>query len=275
MSRRHSSGVYLALNVALVVAAATASNPVQAEALQIEIENLSPNTGFFLTPLWFGLHDGSFDLFDVGSPATLGLENLAEEGITSDLDNEFSAPGRRQGVVIGPAGFGSVIPQPPLIDTGEVASETIGIINPTDYRFFSFASMVIPSNDAFIGNENPTAYEVFDVGGNFVGPVVIEIFGDEIWDSGTEVNDTLGAAFSTIGGAATDEGGTVGLHSGLDNFEGTGTPVGIIGAGLAPGPGDLVARITITQVPEPGGLALMSVALAIALGVCRGGRRRA
>lgn len=245
----------------LTVLSLGAPSTATAETLSIQVENLNPDTGFFITPLWFGLHDGSFDLFDVGSPASSSLEDLAEEGITAGIEADFSGPNRPQGVVTGPDGFGSVNPQPPLIDAGETATATVSIPNAAASRYFSFASMVIPSNDAFIGNGNPMAYEVFDTLGNFNGPVIIEIFGNEIWDSGTELNDTLGAAFSTIGGMSSDEGGLVALHAGLANFEGTGTPVGTIGAGLAPEAGDLVARITIQQVPEPSSIALALTAL--------------
>jgi len=244
-----------------------------AQVLRIEIENLSPTNGFFLTPLWFGLHDGGFDLFDVGGSASPALESLAEDGVTAGIAADFAGPNRRQGVVTGPNGFGSVNPQPPLIDTGETGFAEIDIINPAAYRYFSFASMLVPSNDAFIANENQTAYEIFDALGNFSGPVVIDIFGDDVWDAGTEVNDTFGAPFSTIGGTSSDENGTIWPHSGLGNFEGTGTPVGDIGAGLAPGAGDLVARITITQVPEPSSLALAASAM-FGFALFRGVRHR-
>lgn len=240
---------------------------VAQQSLKITVENLGPDGGFFITPVWVGLHNGGFDLFDVGSAASPGLEALAEDGIIATLSGEFAAPGRLEGVVTGPSGFGSMAPQPPVIDTGEVASTTIDLINPAAYRYLSFASMVIPSNDAFIGNEDPTAYEVFDAMGNFNGEFSIDVFGSDIWDSGTEVNDTMGAAFSTIGGTATDENGVVASHAGLANFEGTGTPAGFdIGAGLAPGTADPIARITVSLIPEPATASLVALGLtAIAL----------
>lgn len=243
------------------------TSTAKAQPLSISIENLSGADGFFLTPLWFGFHDGSFDLFDIGSSATLGLEELAEDGLLGNLQAEFDAPGRVQGVVANPAGF----PGAPVIDAGETAETLFSTVNPAAYRYFSFASMVIPSNDAFIGNGNPTAYEVFNAAGDFNGPLTIEVFGSQIWDAGTEVNDTFGAAFSTIGGVSTDEGGTVQPHPGLANFEGTGTPAGFnVAAGAAPGASDLVARITISQIPEPASIALLSIA---GLGLARGRRR--
>lgn len=238
-----------------------------AQNLKITVENLSPSTGFFLTPVWYGLHDGSFDLFDIGGAATPGLELLAEDGGTGTLEAEFAAPSRLQGVVANPAGFGGA----PLIDTGETATAIQQTFNPSAYRYFSFASMVIPSNDAFIGNESGTAYELFDAAGNFNGELTIDIFGADIWDAGTEVNDTFGAAFSGVGGVGTTEGGTVQSHLGLSNFEGTATPVGLIGSGLAPGSATPVARITISQVPEPT-TAVMGVIALVGMGLA--GRKR-
>ena len=70
--------------------------------------------------------------------------------------------------------------------------------------------MIIPSNDAFIGNEDPLAYELFDAEGNFTGRVTIDIFASDIYDSGTEVNDGQGAAGFSLGlngdgGTSTDD----------------------------------------------------------------------
>ncbi|MEO1495663.1 MAG: spondin domain-containing protein [Planctomycetota bacterium] len=237
-----------------------------AQPLSISVENLADTDGFFLTPVWFGLHDGSFDLFDPGSAATLGLEELAEDGLLDNLQAEFAAPGRVQGVVANADGFGGA----PIIDPGETATTLLPTMNPAAYQYFSFASMVIPSNDAFIGNGNPLAYQVFNAGGDFIGPITIDVFGSNIWDAGTEVNDTLGAAFSTIGGMSSDENGVVALHLGLADFEGTGTPAGSVALGAAPSSADLVARITITQIPEPTGLGLLSLA---GLGLAGAGRR--
>lgn len=256
---------FLAATTAALLISAT--NASAQERLVITVENLAPASGFFLTPTWVGLHDGSFDLFDVGTAATPGLATIAETGDVSILQGEFAAPGRLQSVAADPSGFGSVAGQPPLIDTGNTATTEIGIMNPAAYRYFSYASMVIPSNDAFIGNGNPTAYELFDAAGNFNGDLVIDITGADIWDSGSEVNNTYGAAFSAIDLTAIDpadigarENGTVQQHPGLTNFEGTPTPVGLIGSGLAPGLSTAVARITITTVPEPGTIALAAFA---------------
>ena len=33
-----------------------------------------------MTPFWFGLHDGTFDTFNLGEPASSAVEIVAEEG---------------------------------------------------------------------------------------------------------------------------------------------------------------------------------------------------
>jgi len=256
------------MSLLLVASTGLYFTPIESRAqpLRVTVENPNPVDGFYLAPMFVGLHDGTYDLFNFGAMATPGLEHLAEDGPPDLLTNEFTAPGRTAGAVVGLLGFGSMAGQPPVIDGGETASMLISVADPSMARYFTFASMVVPSNDAFIGNENPMAYAVFDTSGNFLGPRIIEIFGNEVWDAGTEVNDRMGAAFSTLGGTSSDEGGTVHVHPGLGNFEGTGTPVGVVGAGLAPGAGDLVVRITITQIPEPATIVFAAVLIATLLG---------
>ena len=222
-----------------------------ADTVLYDVENLQPDDGFFFTPVWTGLHDGSFDLFNAGERASEGLEVLAETGATGDLSAEFAQPGRLDTTVAD----GPIAP-------GAVVSGSIDVINPANYRYVSFASMIIPSNDAFFGNEDPLAYELFDADGNFNGPIVIDIFSEDIYDSGTEVNTAQGAAgfsqgFDGLGsGESTDDPtGTVGIHPDrLTNTVGLntapGTVIGSAGSG-ALSDGEAVARITIYVGPAP------------------------
>ena len=219
--------------------------PPAEEAVLFEVENLQPADGFFFTPVWAGLHNGDFDLFDDGELATPGLEILAETGDTSVLSDEFSAPGRLD-TQVGDAPIGP----------GAVIEGSIDIINPAAYRYVSFASMLIPSNDAFFGNDNPLGYELFDANGDFTGPIVIDIYGEDIYDSGTEVNDASGAAGFSLGfdgqgsGPSTDDPtGTVGIHPDLlENIVGiqtaAGTTIGSDGSGFLD-QDEPIARLTI------------------------------
>lgn len=226
---------------------------VSAQSYIVQVTNVG-NSDFSLTPMWFGFHSGGFDVFNPGSMASPGLELVAEEGDVSGLQANFSAmaPTGFQGVLANAAGF----PGAPVIEPNETASGVFnfnGIANP----FFNYASMVIPSNDAFIGNPNAT--QVLNPDGTVIGGTfTINIFGNQIWDGGTEVNNGMGAAFSLIGGTGTTENGVVALlpAGGLDNFIGTATPAGTINVGI--NPGLLFARIEITAVPEPSSLFLLT-----------------
>jgi len=120
-----------------------------------------------------------------------------------------------------PQGFAGA----PLIEPGETGSVTLNVDSAN--RFFSFLSMILPSNDQFIGNGDPTAHQIFDAAGNFLGNQTINVSGLNAYDAGTEVNNGLGSPFAQTGpGAATDEGGVVTLASGIDNYAGITLPNG-------------------------------------------------
>ena len=233
--------------------------------LTVTIENLQPSGGLFFTPVWAGFHDGTFDVFDVGGTASSQLEAIAEGGDVMPLSMLFAGNGVD----------GAIAPGSPFGPSGSSfassASATFSL-DATTNRYFSYASMIIPSNDAFVGNDNPLAYPLFDGSDNFAGPIVIDIFGSDIYDSGTEANDAMGAAFSALGGMDTMEAMPIGMHGGLDNFIGTGTANGetIDSAFVAD---TLIGRITISQaIPEPGTGLLLGLTLP-ALGLLRRRRR--
>lgn len=245
--------------------------PAQATRISVTVENLTPEGGLYFTPLWVGFHDGSFDTFDVGAPASASIEAVAEGGDVAPLRADFGAvAGGVDDVVIAPAGF----PSAPVFDPLDMGSLTLDL-NPATNRYFSFASMVIPSNDAFIGNDDPTAYEIFDMTGAFTGPLEILVLGSGVWDAGTELNDGLGAAFSTLGGTSTDEMALIGVHPGLGVLLGSTTAAGttidpVLGDFTQPG--YQLARITINRVPEPQLLLLLGLGLGVMLATAR--RRR-
>ncbi|MHC4609136.1 MAG: spondin domain-containing protein [Planctomycetota bacterium] len=169
--------------------------------VRVIIENRAPANGTWLTPVWVGLHNGGFDVYDDGSAASEALERLAEDGNAQPLSDAFLASG--QGTVQGTVPSDVGIPQ---IAPGETVSMTL-IVDETDpnSRFFSYASMVIPSNDAFIGNDDPTDHQLFDINGNFLG-AFITIYGTDVRDAGTEVNDEIPAHTAFFGQTEPDTG---------------------------------------------------------------------
>ncbi len=94
-------------------------------------------------------------------------------------------------------------------------------MSPTS-RYISFASMLLPSNDAFTANGSPTAHALYSGTGAFIFNDFIE---NEVLDAGTEVNDELPVSTAFFGQSApntgTDEGGLVVAPPGC-NATGTG-----------------------------------------------------
>ncbi|GAA6159961.1 hypothetical protein NBRC116589_21350 [Ruegeria sp. HU-ET01832] len=207
------------------------------EAITVTVTNTLGEGGTFLTPVWFGFHNGeSFDLFTEGEAASQGLERLAEDGSVEGIAAEFNQQVGDNGVdatILG--GLGA----PGPIDPGETASFTLNVNTAqVGQGFFTWATMVIPSNDAFLAvPDDALADPIFDEEGNFLGPLVIERFGNDVLDAGTEVNNEEGAAF--LNQTARDQGifenGVVGQHPGFNGSEGNpdGEPVNILGGTTA------------------------------------------
>jgi Ca2+-binding RTX toxin-like protein len=183
------------------------------------VENSTSAGGLFLTPLWVGFQNGSFDVYDSGSPASAALEKLAEDGDASELTSALQTvdSNSNDGLVLGNNGAEGPI------DPEEIASYTFEIDDATNSRYFSYASMIIPSNDAFIAGGNPFAYELFDANGNFFGTQEIIITGDDVLDAGTEENTEIDAAFlnqTAANTGTTTLDGVVSSHEGFIGSEG-------------------------------------------------------
>jgi hypothetical protein len=163
------------------------SNPQSSslKTIVITVENLAPSQGTALSPLWFGFHDGSFATISQGSPASMAIERLAEDGTTGFLTSAFSGSGAGivQGTVFGTNDvFNGIFPG------SRVTLKVLLDVGRPDSLYLSYAAMVIPSNDAFITNEDPKSHRVVDSYGRFVGAEIV-VAGQDVLDAGTEVND--------------------------------------------------------------------------------------
>ncbi len=251
---------------AIALTSLLAAGAAQATSLRITVTNLASEGGMTLTPLYTSFHDGSFDAFDAGSAASAGVELIAEEGDPSGVSGERAAqaPTSQSTVVFGPAGFAGA----PVIEPGEVAEAVIHGVDAAN-RYLSYISMVLPSNDTFIGNDDPMAYEIFDTMGGFLGTQTFTVFGSDIWDAGTEENTTTGAPFIPMNDPTQmDEGGVITAGQSLANFDGIMVANGqTIDASLfdfLSSPGTFqVAQIRVEAVPLPATLPLLAAGLGL------------
>ncbi|MEM1169128.1 MAG: spondin domain-containing protein [Cyanobacteria bacterium P01_H01_bin.35] len=195
--------------------------------IQNVVSEGTSTTSVFFSPVWVAFHDGSFDTFTTTEPATEGLERLAEDATFDTISDEFASS---------ESGIDGVIPS----SGGAFTQGSLGLgafdVDESLYRYFSYASMILPSNDAFIANGDPLANAVFDTNGNFVGAdFTVNGGNDGVWDAGTEVNDEIPENTAALGqtepNTGVDENGTTALHEGfLGSQRLGGEPGGILTA---------------------------------------------
>lgn len=227
------------------------AQPVQ---LRVTIQNLAPANSLSFAPLRVGFHNGTFDSFNNGQAATAPITSIAEGGSGSDWFPAFAAaePNATLGTVVG-------MPPGPLLPGATAFTDFT--VDPSVNRFFTFGSMVVPSNDHFIGNDNPMQYMLFNAMGN-LNITSISQFGRDIWDNGSETEDPANAAF-LVGGVnaqRTPQNGVVNFNfDRLDAFNGLTTAAGYtfnrqIGASSE------VYRISFEVIPSPSAAALLGLA---------------
>lgn len=250
--------------------------PVYADSIQLEVKinNIAPSNGATLTPVWVGFHDGSFDSYNAGEPSSPAIEAIAEDGNTDPITSDFSTTaGGVQGVVLGD--------QPPLITPGASGTTTVTVESDGNTnRYFSYASMVLPSSDYFVANGDPLTHDISSLLEGSANELSFFIGAPgTIHDAGTEVNDFDTSAGNGLFAAL--QAGQAGPNQGADengvitNVENPfanflNTPAGLDLSGL-----DFnnyengIAQVTITTVPIPAALPLAASGFSLLFGVSR------
>jgi Spondin_N len=184
----------------------------------------------------FASHDGTEAFWTEGSPATSGIQNIAEMGDNSVLTADLNLAKTLTGSV------------------GTIATASAGIAPGSSFSFYfttdaahpflSSAWMLGWTNDGFAGIRQ------FDLSAVATsGPVTLNLLA---LDAGTEVNNEQAAFLAPLGGFLNDpEGGVVGAHPGI---------VGGADIPLSRAFSNPVARVSIVAAPEPGVLALLGLA---------------
>ncbi|MCE2966958.1 MAG: spondin domain-containing protein [Phycisphaerales bacterium] len=255
--------------VAIAGSAGLAS--AQSVELRVTVQNLAPSNSVAFAGLRMGFHNGTFDSFNAGqsafllgqpSIATAPIVSIAEGGTATTWFPAFAAAEPN-------ATFGSILRNGPgALRPGETSSGVF-TVNPSVNRFFTFGAMVVPSNDHFIGNDDPMEYQLFDAQGNLAISSISQ-FGREIWDAGSEATNPANAAF-LVGGVnanRVDENGVVRFDfMGLNAYNGLTTAAGYT-FDRQFGANDEIYRISFEIIPAPGAAAMLG------LGGLMGLRRR-
>ena len=211
-------GKFIRLSIAF---AAVGLVPTAARAdlvtVTVTAQNLSPANSLSFAPLQLGFNNGTFDAFNNGQVAGAAITSVAEGGSGSAWFPAFAAadPGSVRGSV-----GGALLP-------GRTASNSF-VVDTAVNPFFTFATMVLPSNDYFLGNDSPTRFRLFDA----TGKLIVTSIGQkarDIWDNGSEAFDPANAAF-VVGGVndrRTPQNGVVNFDfAELSRFNGLATAGG-------------------------------------------------
>ena len=237
---RRAVAVCTATGLVLALAIPAFAGPPRTYEVTVELAT----GGQPLTPPLIATHEGDADIFSVGQPASLGVQEIAENGNLAPLITALEADPRVSDIVA--AGAPLVPPQSPMFGTfsDEV---TLTIEAGPGARFLSFESMLICTNDGFtgidrlrlpnqVGDSLRVATASYDAGTE----INTEDFADIVPPCQALMGVSSGEPGTGMSDPALAEGGVIHHHPGIEG-----------GADLLPevhGWTDPVTLVTITRV---------------------------
>ncbi len=172
---------------------------VSRSTFTVDVTNLSSNQPF--SPVAVVLHNSGYNGFTLGAMASHGLEQLAESGDNSTFITEADANSK---VLKSTGGMGIITPG---------GNETLQVQGMSTRPRLSLASMLVNSNDAFIG--------LNDVDLSALAKDESLVLHARIYDAGTEANSETAASIPgpAAGGegfnAARDDRDFISIHPGI------------------------------------------------------------
>ena len=191
MNRKYLKMAVLAIPFSL------AAGLVQADEYQVTITNLTQAQ--FFTPILVASHDSGQPVFQPGQPASPELEAVAEGGDTGPLMTLLDGNEDVYDMAVSEG----------LLAPG--ASVTVTVEGKRDSRYLSLVSMLIPTNDAFVGVSGVKVPRKKNSPATLLVPA---------YDAGTEVNDEScahipGPVCGGEGMSAAGGEGFVSVHAGI------------------------------------------------------------
>ncbi|GEA60739.1 spondin domain-containing protein [Vibrio comitans] len=213
-----------------VAAISASDSSTQSYRYTLSVVNLTANQP--MSPLVVLTHNSDYSLFEVGQSASVPLEQLAEAGSNGDL---IALMDSNDNVEQGLSGNGLVMPG--------MSDEVTITIDPGFSGYVSVASMLVNTNDAFVG-ETGLSVQSLAVGDSFEMNM-------NVWDAGTELNDELASTIPGPAGggegfnAARNDDDVVTFHSGVISSDDGLVTSALLATHRFLNPG---AKITITRI---------------------------
>ncbi|MGD0961361.1 MAG: spondin domain-containing protein [Methylomonas sp.] len=216
----------------------------QAEEVTINFANLAGADGVALSPVFIALTNSPSLEYTPGTAASSAIAQLAETGSGAGLMPEFAGiSGAQTAEVV--ATTNNFTP-PGIYLPGGTGSITLNL-DPVKNEYLSFYTMVVPSNDRFIGGE----IQLFNSAGQFIGANAV-IDGSAIWDAGAVASQVAGAVFiaNDTGSNTPTPNGVITADDNYSVYNNSLTPAGYSFTNL-PGDNTPILGITAAVVPEP------------------------
>ncbi|TWU59318.1 Spondin [Rubripirellula tenax] len=267
------SGLMAGLTLLCVPAIPSTANAAIVD-LTVTIENLAPTNSVSFAPTRVAFHNGSFDPFNNGETAGEAIKSIAEGGSGNAWFPAVTAadPNAATGTI---AAGGPAVPSGNAGGLSNTATATFRI-DTNSQGFFTFANMVVPSNDLFLGNDSPLG--LFDSNGALTTTSILQT-GSSIWDANSEVAIAGNAAFlqGSMNDLRVEEGGVVAFDfAELATYNGLTTAAGYVFDSSSITAGTEIFRVSfssVTAVPEPSSV-LAGVVCCVGLGVRSYRKRR-